>query len=57
MGIYSVASFWGLFAGGMARWNVMGKTEDVSFIYICLALLTMLWVTLALFMRQPCFYM
>ncbi|MFO1391939.1 MAG: MFS transporter [Agitococcus sp.] len=54
MGIYSSSQFLGAFFGGVCGGMLWAK-QDVSLAYICLALLTMLWVILALFMRQPRF--
>ena len=54
MGIYSSSQFLGAFIGGVCGGLLWAK-QDISLAYIILASVTMIWVVLALFMRQPRF--
>ena len=54
MGIYSSSQFLGAFFGGICG-GVLWAKHDITLAYICLAILSLMWVLLAVFMRSPRF--
>lgn len=54
MGIYSSSQFLGAFFGGVCGGMLWAK-QDITLAYICLAILSLMWVLLAVFMRSPRF--
>lgn len=54
MGIYSSSQFLGAFVGGVCG-GILWAKQDISLAYVILAVLTIIWILLALFMQTPRF--